>query len=275
MPSTSVLDFWPKSLLGIPMAAAVFGIQVVPFVRWFVEWLQYVPGGLLYVTAIGIGYEAVSGRVALAWLAVPIAVAALSPLPHWQERGQAKWERARVAGKSQTGFGPGAGGLAITVEGADTARALARRYAVTTVYSRREFGSMDYIAFTRPAQTGDEPVPALVSKEPEGTITVSSSSYPFKHGLLEGYTPKLNATWPDGRTRALIGVGLYRISIPAYPLAGCPTRFWSGDESCRVRWARPIEQAFGYSLSADPDRQAADIARLIGLKPLTEEGGTQ
>ena len=272
MLATNLMASWPRSLLGIPLAATVFGIQAVPLVRLFVEWLQYVPGGLLYASAIGLGYEALSGRVRLAWLVVPIAVAVLSPLPHWQERKQVELERARMARTSQIGFGPGANGLAITVDRVDTARALARRYVVTTVYSRRDITSVDYIAFTRPAQIRDEPVATPVPEEPLGTITVSGSSYEFKHGLLEGYEPKLEATWPDGRTRALIGIGLARIGIPAYVLAGCPTGPWLKEESCRLRWARPVEQAFGYNHSADPDRQAAAIAQLVGLKRSTNVG---
>jgi hypothetical protein len=273
MLASKVTALWPRSLLGIPAAAAVFGIQAVPLVRYFVEWLQYAPGALLYATAIGLAYEALSGRVPLGWLAVPIALGVLSPLPHWQERKQVESQRERLVGISQVASNPGADGLAITVEDIDTARALAKRYAVSTVYSPRSIVSVDYIAFTRPARTGGEPVETPVPKEPEGPITVSYSAHELKDASLDGYEPKMEATWPDGRTRALVGVHLYRISIPAYPLAGCPTGPWLGDEPCHVRWARPIEQVFGYIPSADADRQAADIARLIGLKRLTGTGG--
>ena len=261
------LATWPRSLLGVPLAIVVFGVQALPLVRLVSHWLQYLPGAILYATSIGVGCEALAGRVSRGWLLVPIATAVLSVLPHRQEQAQVDFEREQITRLDDPSLGPGRDGAAVTVDEVDTALSLVRRYDVPVVYARRDITSVLYFAVRRASRPGDEPVVSPVAHEPSGTITFYLQVEPFQRGPLEGSDLTITATWPSGRTRTRHGVELLRVGTPAFPLAGCPQGPWMRDDPCRLAWSRPVFQTFGYRQGSS-DEQADDIARLIGLKAL-------
>ncbi len=89
----------------------------------------------------------------------------------------------------------------------------------------------------------------------------------LSRGRLAGYHLLTTARWPDGRQRSRVGVVLQRVSMPAFPVAGGDSGGWLSQEPVRIRLARPSEQTFGYVTPDDPEAQAADVARLIGLVP--------
>ena len=265
----------PRSLLGIPVAAALFGIQALPLVQLLSPWLEYLPGAAIGAAVLGTGWEALSGRVPMGWIVLPVAVALLSAVPRWQERNPIRAERARIEEEDARGPGPGVGRLGITVERAAVARVLAQRYVVAAVYAPREFAVPDYLAFSSAGIAGGEPTISHLPDGPAGTVTVSYSAYPFRRGVLEGFRPTLVATWPDGRTRARLGSVLERVGVLAFPLAGCPTGDWLKSLPCRMRWARPSSETMGFVPTADTNQTADDIAQLVGLERRTSSRSDQ
>lgn len=250
----------------------MFGAQAVPVLGILLAMIRadYLPGAILYAGAAGVAYEALSGRAARAWLMLPIAGLLLATIPRLMENRLGAHERDRVAGEDQPGPGPGAQGLDILVDSPEIARALARGYAVFAVHARRAPASVEFVAYRRPpgapAGTFTE---TLLPEEPSGLLTVSTTATDFQRGRIQGYDLRTTARWPDGRRRARAGVIVAQVGWLAFPVAGCPLGPWLREEPCGVRLARPGTRTYGYLQPYDSEVEAAAVAELIGLAPLT------
>ena len=263
---------WPRSLLALPLAAVLFGLQAVPGLSVLMGLVraEYWPGALLYAAAIGVGLEALFGRVSAAWWALPLGGALLSVMPRLLEERQIASERERIDEKDQAGagFGPGAGGLGVYVSEPGIARILALHYDVAFTLASPETTLTDRVLYRRVPSGEGRLIETMMREPPERMIDIGGTGGSYSRGWLSGYETGTTASWPDGRERSRSGMRLDRISVPAFPIAGRGIGPGLVEVPFGVRWVRPGDQELGYSPPADPEAAAADIARLIGLAPL-------
>ncbi|RYF16564.1 MAG: hypothetical protein EOO77_12370 [Oxalobacteraceae bacterium] len=263
---------WPRSLFALPLAAVLFGLQAVPGLSVLMGLVraEYWPGALLYAAAIGVGVEALFGRVSPAWWALPLGGALLSVMPRLLEERQIASERARIDERDQAGagFGPGAGGVGVYVSEPGIARILALRYDVAFTLASPEIGLTDRILYRRVPGGEGRLTETMMRGQPENMIYMGGTGGSYSSGWISGYETGTTANWPDGRERSRSGLRLDRIGVPAFPIAGRGIGPGLVEVPFGVRWSRPGDQALGYSPPADPEAAAADIARLIGLAPL-------
>lgn len=266
---------WPRSLLALLLAAILFGLQAVPGLSFLMGLVraEYWPGALLYAAAIGVGVEALFGRLSPAWWALPLSGALLAVMPRLHEERQIANERARIDERDQAGaaFGPGAAGLGVYVSEPGIARILALRYDVAFTVASPEIGLTDRILYRRVPGSDGRLTETMMRREPENMIYMGGTGSSYFGRWVSGYETGTTATWPDGRERSRSGIRLDRIGVPAFPIAGRGIGPGLVEMPFGIRWARPGDQALGYSPPADPEAAAADIARLIGLAPLPQQ----
>ena len=213
---------WPRSLLVIPLAAMVFGLQAVPVLNFFLGLAsaEYWPGALIYAAVIGVGAEALMGRTSPGWLVLPLVVALLSVLPRLLEEQQIDGARIRVVEEEETGAGPGTGRLGVSVGEPEVARIMALRYDVPYVVASRDGTSVDRIMYRPAPGAARRLTVTTLPEEPPNVVYVGALVEPFSRGRTKGYEVRTTATWPDGRRRSRFGIRLARIGIPAFPIAG-------------------------------------------------------
>jgi hypothetical protein len=194
-------------------------------------------------------------------------------MPRMLENRQIAGERARIVERDQAaaGLGPGAGGLGINVYDPAIARILVLCYNVTSALASREIGLPDRILYRRGPGAEGRLTETMLRGEPENMIRMGVTANSFSRGWISGYETRTTAYWPDGRERSRVGIGLARIGVPAFPIAGAGVGPGLVEAPFGIRWARPGDQALGYSPPVDPEAAAADIARLIGLARLPSQ----